>query len=157
MMKSTEMIIGKGEIAMLAAAFFASAHIISIDRLDKTKIKAFYLNAFQLTWGAILTSPLYFFIKHDFSGTYSTRSIIGLMSLIFGSTLLAYYLQIKAQLKISPSMISILFLLESAFSAVFAYWLLGDRLSAGQWIGAAIISVSAIAVSLDFLKSQQDV
>lgn len=156
MMKSKEITIGKGEIAMLAAAFFASAHIISIDRLDKTKIKTFYLNAFQLMWGAIFTAPFYFFIKHDFSGNYSTKSVLGLFSLIFGSTLLAYFLQIKAQLKISPSMISVLFLLESAFSAMFAYWLLGDRLSSGQWIGAAIISISALAVSLDFLNSQKD-
>lgn len=156
MMKSKEITIGKGEIAMLVAAFFAGAHIISIDRLDKSKIKTFYLNAFQLMWGAIFTAPFYFFIKHDFSGHFSTKSVVGLISLIFGSTLIAYFLQLKAQLKISPSMISVLFLLESAFSAIFAYWLLGDRLSSGQWIGAAIISISALAVSIDFLKSQKD-
>lgn len=156
MMNSKEISIGKGELAMIGAAFFASAHVIAIDRVDKTKVKPFYLNTFQLLWGALFTSPCYFFIVHKFNGHYNAKSILGLLSLIFGSTLLAYYLQIKAQLKISPSMISILFLLESAFSAMFAYWLLGDRLSPGQWIGATIICISAVAVSLDFLNSQKD-
>lgn len=156
MMKSKSISLGRGELGMLTSAFFASAHVLAIDQVDQTKIKAFYLNTFQLLWAVLFTAPLYFFINHHLSGHYSAQSIMGLVSLIFGSTLIAYYLQIRAQLKISPSILSILFLLESAFAAFFAYWLLGDRLSSGQWIGAAIICFSALAVSADFLVSQED-
>jgi drug/metabolite transporter (DMT)-like permease len=153
MVNGGEISLGKGELTMLLSALCASAHVLAIDRIDKSDLNPFYLNVFQLLWGILLTSPFYFFVNHHIDSTMSINSIVGLLSVAFGSTLLAYFLQIKAQEKISPSMISILFLVESTFSAIFAFFLLGERITAIQWIGAIVISLSAVAVSLDFIKS----
>lgn len=155
MVKNGKMSLDKGELAMLGSAFFAGLHVISIDRTNKLELNPFYLNTFQLLWGILFSLPIYFFIDHNLQGFTYPKALVGFLCLAFGSTLLAYFLQIKAQLKISPAMISILFLMESAFSAVFAFILLGDRISVNQWIGALVISLSAVAVSIDFFKSEK--
>lgn len=154
MVKNGKMSLDKGELGMLASALFAGLHVISIDHSNKKQLNPFYLNTFQLLWGILFSLPFYYFINHQTEVMTNSKALIGFLSLAFGSTMLAYFLQIKAQLKISPSMISILFLLESAFSAGFAFILLGDRISGTQWLGALIICLSAIIVSIDFFKSE---
>ena len=62
MIKSGEVNFNKGEMTMLISAFFASAHVVSIDRADRTLLNSFFLNTFQLLWGILLTCPLYYFI-----------------------------------------------------------------------------------------------
>ena len=64
---------------------------------------------------------------------------MGLLMLGIGSTLIAFYLQIKAQKVLSSTVSSLFFLLESPFALLFAFFLLGESLNMKQGIGALLI------------------
>lgn len=78
----------------------------------------------------------------------STQSWFGLLSLSLGSSLLGFFLQIRAQKELDASVASILFLLESPMSFIFAYFLLNERLSLLQSVGAALILLACLGASL---------
>jgi drug/metabolite transporter (DMT)-like permease len=150
------MIVSLSSFFMLISGLFAALHVLAIDRINKDTFKSFYLNVFQLFWGVLFSIPffIYYFDINRLSTfqNVSTHSWGGLFSLVFGSTLIAYYLQIKSQEKISPAVIGILFVTESIFSSIFAWWLLNEMLDGVQITGAIIILISAVAVSLDYFS-----
>jgi drug/metabolite transporter (DMT)-like permease len=61
--------------------------------------------------------------------------------------LFAFFLQIKAQKVLSPSLSSIIFLLESPFASLFAFLLLGDRMTPLQALGGVMIFVAAFTAT----------
>jgi drug/metabolite transporter (DMT)-like permease len=71
-----------------------------------------------------------------------------MFSLAFGSTVLAFFLQVKAQAFLSPTVASLLCLLESPFAMIFAAALLGETLGPLEGAGAALIFVSAAGASV---------
>jgi drug/metabolite transporter (DMT)-like permease len=77
------------------------------------------------------------------------KSSLGMLSLIFGSTLIAFALQVRAQKKIAPSFASIVYLLESPFAAGFAILFLHERMSLIQASGGALILLSIGVAATD--------
>jgi drug/metabolite transporter (DMT)-like permease len=69
-------------------------------------------------------------------------------SLSIGSTTLAFYLQTRAQARLSATVSSIIFLLESPFALIFAFLLLGESLSFMEASGALLIFISALLVTI---------
>jgi len=155
MIEGGVMAMGLGEFAMLLSALFASCHLIVVDRTDREALNSFYFNTFQLFWSTLMSLPLLLIIDLRLKSVVTWNSLLGLGALIFGSTLIAYFLQIKAQKSVSPMAISILFLLESIFSAIFASLLLGERITLVQWVGALLITLSALAVSFELLRKDE--
>ncbi len=51
----------------------------------------------------------------------------------------AFYIQILVQQKLSAIQTASILMLEPVFAALFAYWLMGDRLGPVQWAGAALM------------------
>ncbi|MBC7713415.1 MAG: EamA family transporter, partial [Rhizobacter sp.] len=47
--------LGRGELTMLLSALGASAHVITIDRINKEELSSFYFNVFQLLWGILFS------------------------------------------------------------------------------------------------------
>lgn len=140
--------INTGDLIILASALFASLHILSIDRLAKANDSLFYLNGLQALWiGALLFPVLSVQGFPDWSNV-SIKSWLGLTSLTFGSTLLAFYFQMRAQKRLNPATCSLLFLMESPLAALFSYLFLADRLEAIQIYGCVLIFISAVGVTL---------
>jgi drug/metabolite transporter (DMT)-like permease len=75
-------------------------------------------------------------------------AIIGLLSLTFGSTLIAFALQVRAQRVLSPSIASLIFLLESPFALIFAIYFLNESMTDLQATGALLIFFSAVGATL---------
>ena len=140
-----------GDSLTVGNAVLAAVHIISIDHFSKRSKNNFAFNVFQSFWTALFAL--------SFSGVDSRWDLmsmnlhgwIGILSLGLGSSLIAFYLQVRAQQTLNPSIASILFLLESPFTLIFAYFLLGERLTHSQIVGAALITIACL--SAIFLKS----
>lgn len=137
-----------GDLMTFLCAIFAAIHILVIgQRALKTK-DDFAFNAFQSFWMAGLSLLCLPFTGKWSLGALNLEGWIGLLCLGFGSSLLAFFFQIRAQKVLSPSVSSLLFLLESPISCVFAYFLLNETLNPWQWLGALFILISCAFVSL---------
>jgi drug/metabolite transporter (DMT)-like permease len=62
---------------------------------------------------------------------------------VFASAL-GYLVQVWAQRRLSAARTAIAFALEPAWTAVFGYWLAGDRLGTLGWVGAALIMAGIV-------------
>lgn len=68
----------------------------------------------------------------------------GILSLAFGSTVIGFTLQVKAQRALSASLASILFLLEAPMAFLFSYFLMNEVMSLPQLLGASLIVLSCL-------------
>src|SRR5690606_2778561 len=111
----------------------------------------------QSLWAAALLLPFFLFELFTLSGGVSLfsvssqvsfESLFGLLSLIFGSTVLAFFLQLRAQSVLSPSLTSLICLLESPLALLFSLLLLSQP--AGIWAlaGAGVIFFSAFGATV---------
>lgn len=134
-----ELSLERGDLLTLVCAFFAAVHILVVDFAAHKSHNHFALNAFQSLWCALCAIPLAF-IDHRWNlNNLQMTGWIGLTVLAFGNSLFAFYLQFKSQKYLSPSLASLLFLLESPFSALFAIAFLKESLTGLQSLGALLI------------------
>lgn len=139
--------LNKGDALTFACAFVASIQIVYISQISDRSKSPFIFNTFQSLWAGVpyaLALMKTGEISHWNLGAMDTRGWIGFFSLTFCSTSLAFYLQIRAQKHLSSSHASLLYLLESPFSYVFAYFLLNERMSVLQMFGAFLILASCV-------------
>ena len=99
----------------------------------------FLFNTFQSFWVAIGTLAFTLPFETIHLSGVTQRAWFGLGYQIIGATLLAFFIQIRAQRVLSSSTASILFLLEAPFAAVFGYICFRETLSLWQLSGAVII------------------
>lgn len=135
-----------GDLLTLVCAVFAAAHILAVDKCSQSIARrehsAWGINTCQCAWAAAWLAPL-LLLDHP-QWTFSSLAVTGLVMLVVLVTLLAFYLQFIAQEKISPSVSAVLFLLESPFSAFFAFFLLNETLQKNQLLGAGLILISCV-------------
>jgi drug/metabolite transporter (DMT)-like permease len=136
-----------GDLLTFLCAIFAAIHILVIGQRALRTKDDFAFNAFQSFWMATFSLLLFPFSSHWNLIALDGKGWIGLLCLGFGSSLLAFYFQIRAQKVLSPSVSSLLFLLESPISCVFAFFLLHESLNAWQWFGAILILAACVIVS----------
>ncbi|MGE0633984.1 MAG: DMT family transporter [Pseudobdellovibrionaceae bacterium] len=142
-----------GDLLTLICAFTAALHIFYLGIVSPKIKNSFAFNTFQSIWASLLAlGCIPFFEGPHFKGMIP-QAWIGLTSLAFGSTLIGFYLQVKAQRILSPSLSSLLFLLESPFAMIFAILILHEALVGFQFVGAVIIFASAICATV--LESQK--
>lgn len=138
-----------GDFLTLICAFCAALQIISMDRVSRQVENAFLFNVFQSTWATLLLLPAQPFQAGALiASNPSSLAWVGLFSLAIGSTLIAFYLQVRAQKVLSSTVSSLFFLLESPFALVFAYFLLNEHLNIQQGLGAALIMISAFMATV---------
>lgn len=139
-----------GDALTFVCAVFATFQIYYMGLVSPTVKNPFAFNGVQSLWCAAFSLP---FIFHDNLpgklnfARWEWTSIAGLMSLAFGSTLIAFFLQVRAQARLTPTVASLLCLMESPFAMMFAMYLLNERLGALEACGAVLIFVSAVGAS----------
>lgn len=137
-----------GDSLTLLAAGAATMHILSVAKYAPLSKSPYILNLWQMFWTGLFALMLFpLGVRWDLRALDS-YGIFGMLSLIFGASIIAFYFQVRAQEKIPPNLASLLFLLESPFSAMFAYYLLHERFSGMQWIGGLVILFSCAAAIL---------
>lgn len=135
--------LGWGDAFLLANAVMAALHILAVDQATSKIKDAFLFNVGQCLWCAAIA--LFFIpLKFHFSiADWSWQVSLSLASLAFGSSLIGFFLQVRAQHSLSPSVAAVLFLVEAPMSAFFAYFLLQERLKLEQLFGAGLILLAA--------------
>lgn len=159
-----------GDLLTLGCAIAGALHILTLDRLMKSaegqSVSSFALNIGQslIAWvpaaiGAWATGEdfkqSYTLLTHtrstfshftDSSLTSDQFAVIGFLSVTFGSTLIAFALQVRAQKVLSASLAAILFLLEGPFAALFGVILLAEAFLFHHLAGSILI-VSAVLLA----------
>jgi drug/metabolite transporter (DMT)-like permease len=136
--------VNQGDLWTLLAALLATFHIIYIGRIT-TKIKnPFRVNNFQSLWSLAVVVPMVLWNSTVQVGALNVKSLAGIFILAAACSVLAFFIQVRAQRVLSDSTASMLFLLESPFAFFFAYIFMDDRLSNVQAIGAGLIFISAL-------------
>jgi drug/metabolite transporter (DMT)-like permease len=131
-----------GDALTLACSFAAALQILEVGRLCSRSKSPFVFTLGQAFWASLL--PL--------AGAWAWESLPaavppkawwGLAELVFGASLLSFFIQLRAQRILSASTVSLLFLLESPFAAFFGFWLEGEILRPTQLCGALLILAAA--------------
>lgn len=137
-----------GDLLTLVCSWAATFHMIVIGRVAQKVDSSMAFNVYQSFWAIFIPLGFLFIMPEPMVSPLeiTEEALFGMLWLIFLSTGLAFMLQIRAQRVLSPSIASILFLLESSFAAFFAFFVLGEMLTGYQWFGAILILASAYGV-----------
>ncbi len=136
-----------GDQLTLCCSITAALHILSIDHAIPKIKNNFDYNIYQSFWAGLLAICFALITKEPVlsTGTIHLISVFSILFLTFAATAFAFWLQVRAQSTLSPSVSSILFLLESPCSAFFSFIFFKEILTSSQWVGAIIILISAFA------------
>lgn len=139
-----------GDSLTLLAAAAATLHILTVGKRAPLTRSPYIFNLGQAFWTAVLALLYYPWSDRWNLFSMSSQGWLAMLALALGSGLLAFYLQVRAQEKIPPSLASMLFLLESPFSALFAFLLLNEKLESHHLAGGAVIlAACAWAIKVD--------
>ena len=138
--------IGKGDLLILACAFCFSIHILVIDHFSP-HVDGVRMSCIQFfVAGVVSLLPMFLFETPEVEGILSAWLPIlyaGVMSCGVG-----YTLQIIGQRNMPPAVASLILSLESVFSVLAGWLLLGQRLSARELVGCAVVFVAILLAQL---------
>lgn len=139
----------KGDTLVSFCALFAALHIIYIEKIQKQISNPFLFNAEQCFFLGLYA--LAFSFLHDANyfqriESFNHLAWIGILSLSVLSSILAFGFQVYAQAHVPAQVAGILFLLESPFAALLAYFWLGEILEPIALAGAAIVIFASVAI-----------
>jgi drug/metabolite transporter (DMT)-like permease len=141
-----------GDALTFVCAIAATFQIYWLGVVSPKIGRPFVFNLVQACWGALICAPVLFFeplgTKLLQFQSWPPLAWVGLLSLTFGSTVIAFYLQVRAQKHLSATVSSLIFLLESPFALIFAILLLHESLNTTESIGAGLIFLSATFATL---------
>lgn len=134
-----------GDLLTLICAVMATFQILWLGHVGSKVKHPFAFNSYQCFWAAVPALPLALTTETwPHLSLFTWKVWAGLGSLTLGSTVLAFFLQVRAQQRLSPSVASLLFLLESPFAALFAALVLRESLTWSQAIGAGLIFIASL-------------
>lgn len=133
-----------GHFLTLACAMIAAFHIIYVGHVSPNSRSPFQFNAIQSLFCMLMMATL---LPFEPTSLHSIKNEllpwIGLLFTVFGSSLIAFTIQVRTQKVLSATTASMLFLLESPYAALFGALFLNERLSWVQMGGACIILISS--------------
>jgi drug/metabolite transporter (DMT)-like permease len=137
---------GRGDLLVLAGAFFWAAHVQLISRWSG-RVDPIELAALQFAVCAAASGALSLLLERT-----SPQGIAGALApLLYGgflSVAVAFTLQVVAQKRAHPTHAAILLSLEGAFAALGGALLLGERLAAREAAGCGLLLAGMLASQL---------
>jgi len=143
-----------GDLLVLISAFFWAVQVMLVDRFSK-KHDLLSLNFMQV----IVPGVVGLFLSIILGGSHTTlfsKFIVffpQLFYLAFVCSAFAMLLQLMGQKYITPTLATLILLMEAVFSALFSRMLLMEYMSLRQVIGASLITFSMTLASLSKMKS----
>ncbi len=151
---SSAIIIGFSDISLFICSFLCAVQIMCID---------YYVNkvdGIEMACGQMIISSVICLFGMLFFGNVEFRNVIdAIPALLYSGAIsggIAYILQIKAQTGSDPSMISLLFSLESVFASLFGAIFLKQIMTAREFTGCIIIMIAIIISIIDFKKVKKN-
>ena len=136
----------KGDIFLLLCALGFAIHIIVIDyfkTVDGITLSSlqFFVSGIICLFGALFTENI------DFSLIY--KAIVPILYAGVFSCGIAYTLQVVAQKYIHPAVATLILSLESVFSVIAAFVILGDTLTIKKLLGCLIVFIFVVYAQID--------
>lgn len=145
-----------GDLLAFISAMLFTAHLLIINKVANDKsVNLLRFNFWQVLMvgvfsmiialsqeGMLDIDQLIFIANTKYLG------LIGIVSTALFSTTLAFFFQLKAQQRIKPHIIGLIFLLECAFAAIFGNLFLDEHLSLLSLLGCAILFASVAYLPL---------
>ena len=135
-----------GDILCLICSLLFSFHVLITERFVKNN-NPITLGVLQFGGVAILSFLVQYPIE-KFTLPKNQKFWISLMILSVFCTALAYIIQTVSQKKLSSTLIGLILSLEPIFSGIFGYFILNEYLSFQQYVGAFLLLISVIYVSV---------
>ena len=136
--------VSPSDLYLLLCALLFAVQILSVDRFS-ARVDGLVLSCGMFAVVAVLSSLIALPLEEITLGGIAA-CIWPLLYIAVFSSCLGYTFQILAQRGGNPSIVSLLMSLESLFAAVFGALLLGERMSAHELIGCALM-IAAIVIA----------
>lgn len=143
----------RGDWIVLGCAITSAVHILWLEAVAPRMTSSFVFNSYQSLWAGALAIACAVIGEGLPVGPVPERAWLGLFILGFGVQFIAFLIQVRTQRVLSPSVVSMLFLLESPFASLWAYFAFGETLTVWQWLGAVLI----LAPAAGTIRPQSDV
>ena len=138
--------IGKGDIFLFACALVFSLHILVIDYFSP-KVEGVKMSCIQFLVCGIISLPFMFLLEIPKMGAIVDAA----WPLLYAGVLscgVAYTLQIIGQKNVNPAIASLILSLESCFSVLAGWVVLGERLSVREYVGCILMFAAIILAQL---------
>ena len=143
--------LGKGDILALLCSFAFALHIIVIDKFA-AKIDCVVLSCGQFFVTGVISCILMFIFESPNIQSIMQAAVPILYAGIM-SCGCAFTFQVIGQKYTEPTISSMLLCLESVFSVIFSFIILGERMASVEYIGCAVMFVAIIIAQLPAKKS----
>ncbi len=150
---SSSFSIGKGELLAMLGSVAYALHIIVIDKYA-SKIDCIVLSCGQYMVTGIITCILMFIFEKPNPDNILAVAIPILYAGIMSCSG-AFTFQIIGQKYTEPTIASMLLCLESVFSVVFSFIILGERMTGVEYIGCAVMFTAIIIAQLPAKKKER--
>lgn len=144
--------IGKGDMLIFACAMVFSIHILVIDYFSP-KADGIKMSCIQFFVCGLISLPFMFLLETPRLSDMTDS----LMPLLYAGVLscgVAYTLQIVGQKNVNPAVASLILSLESCFSVLAGWIVLGERLSVRETAGCVLMFAAIILAQLPDKKEE---
>jgi len=138
-----------GDILTLASALVFSFHIIAVDKLGKghpsiqfNLLQCIYMGIMAIPVGLLFSGPVSLIPLMDLSQLFRPSPLLGFVVLSLFSSIIAFTFQVHAQKSTPPHVVSLTFLMESIFAALFGYLFFKEVLSSTAIVGCIMVMIS---------------
>lgn len=145
--------LGKGELLALLCSIAFALHIIVIDKYAAT-IDCIVLSCGQYMVTGVISCILMFIFEKPDIGNIMHAAVPILYAGIMSCSC-AFTFQIIGQKYTEPTLASMLLCLESVFSVIFSFLILGERMTTIEYIGCAVMFTAIIIAQLPAKKKAQ--
>ena len=145
--------VGKGDILIFLCALVLSIHILVIDYFSP-KVDGVKMSCIQFFVCGIVSLPPMFFTETPKIGAI----VEGWAPLLYAGVLscgVAYTLQIIGQKNVNPAVASLILSLESCFSVLAGWMVLGEKLSMRESVGCVLMFAAIILAQLPDRKKEE--
>jgi len=149
-MAGETMTVGKGELWTILCAFVFAIQMLVVDHYAP-KCDVLVLSAVQLLTCSVVSAP---FLALDAeqaalaSFAFGWKTALPVVYCGVFSSGIAYTLQNFGQARTPPAVAGVILSMESVFGALSGYFALGDRMTAPQFVGCALVLFAAISTQL---------
>ena len=139
----------RSDIFVLICALIFPIQILCIDKFSPL-CDGIRMSLVQFITTSLLNLILALILESPIAIGEVIACILPILFLGIGSSGIAYTLQIVGQKGVNPAAASILMSLESVFGVVGSAILLGERMSAREYVGCAVVFVAVVISQIDF-------
>ncbi len=139
--------VGKGDLLVLCCAVCFSVHIMVIDHFVSKGAEPVMMSSIQFAAAGLLSlAPMLALETPSLGALYDARLTILYAGVL--SSGVAYTLQIAAQRHSDPTAATLIMSLESVFSALFGWLILGESLTPAELTGCGLVFAAVILAEI---------